>query len=234
MSKHTVFRVKSKKGTNIIKLKCVGLVETDEKYADEPIICNDNLPTSPNNEDQYVHEISDTVHMRFYKCNIIDSFLMATKKLPVLYASILYQTHITAGLLFNIFVHFKIKTEIKNEQQLVNSPLEGLYDVSLKIDDETIHSDLKIDVYMGDKAMIEKLKEFVKTDEIKKRIIEVQEKRRLERIEKIGSYELDDDESFEPPTPKFIFKNLVEEYKKTGKIDLNRKNEPKKMGKINL
>ena len=114
--------------SNHIVIKCIEKTEKEEHILDEPLECSPNKV----GDEKYIHDLSDILYIRFYKCTISDSFLMSNKILPIMYGSIAYQDKIMGGILANLFVEFKIEDEVKSEKQLINSPLNGSYRITLK------------------------------------------------------------------------------------------------------
>lgn len=213
---HAVFSLKPIKGTSTAILKCVGHVNGEGKICDEPLVCNDGKPNE-DEDNKYVYKITDTVNARFYHCNIRDSYVMISRTLPVLYASIMYQTELLCGLLFDIFVDFVIKSEIKSEKQLINTNLDGKYQLRIKISDKDVPKIIDLDSFDSIKFVIEMIKTLIETDEMKSIIAKLMEERRKERLEKMGSV----DEEIDIPKPKYNFTELVKQYKRDGKIDLS-------------
>lgn len=212
---HAVFTIKPVKNTSTAVIKCAGHIknEDDKKsLGDEPLVCNENVK-DPKDESKYIFPITDIVYARFYKCYIIDTYLMAHKSLPVMYASIMYQNQIVGGLLLNIFIEFIIEDEnIKSEKQLVGNKLNGKFMITIKKDDKNNTEEpktIELDNYTTDAITIETLKSIMMTEEMKEVIDELLEKRRLERIEKFGSF---NGEDFEISKPKYNFNKLVKEY----------------------
>lgn len=231
---HAVFSVKPNKGTNTAMLKCVGHVKVGSDISDEPLICNilkdsttdsdgngngngnsNGNSNSNGNNDKYVYKITDAIYANFFHCNIRDSYVMTSKILPVIYASILYQTSLVCGHLFNIFIDFVIETEIKSEKELVNNALNGKYQLRIKIDDNDKPKIIDLDCFDGTEFVIEMMKNLIETDEMKSIISKLMEERKKERVEKLGS--LDD---IDVPKPKYNFTDLVKQYKNSGKLNL--------------
>jgi hypothetical protein len=225
---HGVFRLKPIKGTNSAQLKCVGHVNGTDQIPDEPLICNaiksertssagsdGSDGSGSGNDDRYVYKITDSIYARFYHCNIRDSYLMMTKTLPVLYASIMYQTDVICGLLFNIFIDFAISTDVKTEKQLVGTVLEGRFQLRIKASEKDKDKTIDLDIFDGNEFMINMMKAVIETDEMKAVIAKLMEERRKERVEKMGS--VDD---IEIPKPRYNFTKLVKQYRQNGKIEI--------------
>lgn len=210
---HAVFNVKPVKNTSSAIIKCAGHVNNEEEkksLGDEPIVCNNEAT----DEGKYVFPISDIVFARFYKCYIVDSYLMTHKVIPVMYASIMYQNKMVGGMLLNIFIEFRIEDDnIKSEKQLVGNKINGKYMITIRKEDKNNTNEepktIELDNYTTEAKTIETLKSIILTEEMKEVIDELLEKRRVERIEKFGSF---NGEDFEILKPKYNFNNLVKEY----------------------
>ena len=207
---HAIFTVKPLKGTSTGVIKCVGHISHNEEFADEPLVCNKSLE---GDDSKYIHNISESFYIRFYRCNLKDSFMMTTKTLPVIYASILYKNELTCGLLFNIFIDFTIETETKSEKELINTTLEGKYKMRIKLSDNDTPKIVDLDMYDTDAYMIETMISIIETDKMKSIINKLMEKRRESRMEYVGQQN-----DYEIPKPKYNFTKLVQGYKSTGKI----------------
>lgn len=207
---HAVFKVKPIKGTNQAIIKCVSHTENINNMADDPLICNKKNTKlyEKSNVDDYVYNISDTVYARFYQCNILDSYLLTTTTIPVLYASIMYKTQIISGFLFNIYVDFKIESKIKSEKQLIGTNLDGKYQLRIKMNDKDPPKIIELDSFDSYDFIIQLIKDIIETNEMKSIIFQLMEERRKERSERFGCFD-----NIEIPKPKYNFSKLVEQYK---------------------
>lgn len=210
---HAVFSVKPIRESNSAMLKCVGHVEGDSNITDRPLICNKSDDKS---DDKYIYKVTDTIYAIFFHCNIKDSYVMVSKTLPVMYASIMHQTEIISGLLFNIFIDFVIESEIKNEKQLIGTKLYGKYQLRIKINDNETPKIIQLDQFDNTDFIIDVMKNIIETDEMKSIIAKVIESRRKERSDKFGSI----DQNIKIPKPKYNFSELVRQYEKNGTIDI--------------
>lgn len=208
--KHAIFKLKPTKNTNTAIIKCVGHINDPKDLIDEPLECTEN-------EDKYTYNITETIYTRFYACNILDTYVMTSKSLPVLYASIMYKTNIICGLLFNIFIYFIIKSEVKSERQLIGTNLDGEYQLHIKTNDKDQPKIIKLNQYDGTRFTIEMMKTLIETDEIKSIIAKLMEERRKERLDRLGIT----DTNIDIPKPKYNFTELVDKYKKNGEIVFN-------------
>jgi hypothetical protein len=113
------------------------------------------------------YDIIENVTGEIYTCNITDSFLMKTNKLPLMYVSVIYDIPLRRVLLFRTYLYFTIQSDVKNTNQLLNNPLNGKFSIELSLEGSLKEIDNKIDKYYGDEVMQEKLSKFTVTDEMK-------------------------------------------------------------------
>jgi len=210
---HGIFIVKPIRETNTAIIKCIGHVKEENTIADEPIACNKN--DSSDIGDKYTYNITDSIYMKFFHCNIRDSFLMITKILPVMCGSIMYKTELVCGLLFNIFVEFTIGSEVKSERALIGSTLDGRYQMRLRFNDTDPPKVIDLESYHGDDFMVDTMKSLMETDEMKCMIAKLMDDRRKTRLSHMGSTN-----DIEIPKPRYNFTELVKQYRSTGKIVL--------------
>jgi hypothetical protein len=216
---NAVFYTKPIKNSSSALVKCVGHRQIGEKINDEPLMCNDN-PEKDDVAEKYVFDLSENLYLRFYRALYTDKYLMTNKIIPVIYCSVVYHDKFWGGLLMNICIEFKIESEIKTEKQLIDNKIDGKYFIVIRITDEGVKADEKpkiidIDEFLTEQMMIDTIKSLAETEEMQCVIKGLLEKRRLERVEKYGSYD-----DIEISKPKYNFKDLVNEYKKTGKLNL--------------
>lgn len=120
-------------------------------------------------------EISKNISGIVFACNITHAYLISTKKLPVIYVSVVYEQGLKCYRLMDIYVTFTITSEIKSAKQLLSEKLNGFFDVEAVIDGEAIQLDEKIDKFQGETELIEQLSKFITTDEMKEMINELLE-----------------------------------------------------------
>lgn len=161
---------------------------------------------------KYIYNISETVYARFYKSMIAGNYLMMNKGLPVIHCSILYEDKLVKGFLLNICIEFQITTKVKSEKELINNKLDGIYQIVIRKDEKEDAKCIDLETFPTEKIIIETLKTIIQTDEMKSIIRDMLEKRRLERIEKYGSFD-----DIEIPKPRYNFSKLVQEYSQTHK-----------------
>jgi hypothetical protein len=215
---NAIFITKPVKNTSHAIIKCIGHRKVGDKINDEPLECN-LATTKKDPGETYVYNLSEKLYIRFYRSVYTDIYLMTHKTLPVIYCSLMYYDTFWGGLLMNICIEFIIESEIKTEKQLIDSKIEGKYVIVIRINDDTKENiklkTIDIDEYYTEKIMIDTIKTLTETSEMHEIIKDLLEKRRIERGEKYGS--VDD---IEIQKPKYNFKDLVNEYEKTGKLCL--------------
>ena len=128
--------------------------------------------------------IIDGVIGEIYTCNITNTFLMSTRKLPVLYINITHQKPIQKFLLYRVYLYFTITSQIKSVKDLLDRKVEGKYSMEISIDDKKKEIDDPLTQYPGDTKMYEKLENFAKADSMKALTVslvnEINERMKLE------------------------------------------------------
>ena len=148
-------------------------------------------------------QIMDHVKGEINMCNITHVFLMSTKKLPMLYISVINERPMRRILLFRIYLCFTIETEVKNPKELLNNPLNGKFNLEIIMDNNHKEMNDKIEKYPGDERMYDNLEKFVNTSEMKELIEslveEIDERMRKEYEEEF--------EYLKPPTNVISLRN---------------------------
>lgn len=108
--------------------------------------------------------VTDSAVCEIYRCNITDTFLMSTKKLPVLYINVIHQKPVQKFLLYKVYLYFTITSEIKSVKDLLDEKVTGKYTTEISIDDMKKELNDPIEKYPGDEKMYEKLENFTKAD----------------------------------------------------------------------
>ena len=79
------------------------------------------------------------ITMRACACNISGSYLISNTKLPVYYATLLYEKQFVSGQLFTLFVYFTLDTETKkvllHPKNYVNKSMGGKFTLELVSDE---------------------------------------------------------------------------------------------------
>ena len=179
--KFGIYNIKGIKGKSKVKIIPVGMIDLskDEYVADKL---------------ENHHDIIDKVVGEVYTCNITDNFLMSSKKLPIMYISIIMDRPMRRIFLLKMYLCFTITSEIKTSDDLINKSLEGYFSLEVIIDKERTEIKKEIKKYPGIKEMENDLINFIKTDEMKDLIQglvdEENERLRIQYQKEYGSYKI--------------------------------------------
>lgn len=199
-----IFQVKALRNTNNAQLKVNGYVTEGSNFPDEKLEFGKNMMADGNKALQ----IMDDVYIMLYKCNLTDAYVVSHKKLPVMYASIMYQRPFTTGYLFTINVVFEIETDtekIKTVKQLLSMNLEGKYYMEIQMDDKT--EVIPLDDFPGYDEMVDNLITIIKDDAMKEIIIVQLKARDEDRKKRLGGMT-----DYSVPEPKYNFSEKVKMY----------------------
>lgn len=98
-------------------------------------------------------------------CNITDSYLVSTKKLPMFTVNLIYDLVGKTTLLGKLYFFFTITQEVHSQEEFINNPLNGRYSIEFSVDQSNkIVLDHNFGVYPGLKEIIFKLEEIVKRE----------------------------------------------------------------------
>jgi len=150
--------------------------------------------------------ITNVVYGEIYKCNIIDTYLLSNKKLPILYVSVVYEKPLVRDVLFTIFLYFTITDNIKNENELINNEITGLFSVEMMMDKS--NNIIESDVYIDDNTIIENIKKLIFSSEIKliiEELIIIKDEERRKRILNMYPGQI----KCEPPKVSYKFDDLL-------------------------
>jgi len=200
-----IFTAKPIKHSSKIIIKYLGATE---EICDDPLECNDNICES----ERYVINLDNELYARFYKCNMTDKFMMVSKIIPILYASIIHQTSVSGGVLLKIIIQFEITDEIHNEKDLINKEINGIYKMSIQKEIDKDEPKIIIqNVFTTERDTIEMISKIIKTPEMLNVLEDIKELKRKERREKYGYF----NDVTVVNKPKYNFNDLVKKYKKT-------------------
>lgn len=110
-------------------------------------------------------QIINNVFGEIYRCNITDSFLMSTKKLPLSYINIIYEKPLRRIQLFRMYVYFTILQDITSQSQLLDEPISGKFTLELIVNNDAKQID-QLEIYPGNKNIKKKFLKFVKHEEM--------------------------------------------------------------------
>jgi hypothetical protein len=102
-----------------------------------------------------------------YSCNLTNSFIQSTKKLPVMYIDVWWDRSVKKKLLYRLFLYFTITQDINNVDQLINQSLKGTFSFEVLIDNESKPIDTDNNIYKGNEETIQSIKEFVLSNDMK-------------------------------------------------------------------
>jgi len=78
----------------------------------------------------------DNVIAEIYECNILDTFLQRSKKLPVMYVRVVIDRKVQKILLIKLSLYFTITSDVKSAKELFNNELEGIYTLEIFTDNK--------------------------------------------------------------------------------------------------
>jgi hypothetical protein len=139
-----VFRLKPINKRNEAIVKYVGNLTDDEKLGDEVVTLDTILHKESCVYGNHAIPIDDIDKFellgRIYRCNIVGSHLIASKRYPAMYLDVQYNRTMVSGSLFQIFISLDIfedeKKSIKNYSEYVNHKFTGKWIRHIDCDDE--------------------------------------------------------------------------------------------------
>lgn len=108
--------------------------------------------------------IDGKIICNIHRCNILNTFLMTTKILPVYCATVMYDRPLQKIALYHLYFNFTIKQEIKSADELLNNYLDGKFSMDIIIDGVSKQLDKPIDIYPGKNKIINMFKNLLTTD----------------------------------------------------------------------
>lgn len=175
-----VYNLEGIKGKSCVKIIPVGSIElkAHEHIADKLIV---------------THEVSKGVCAEFYACNILDSFLISTKLLPMMYVKIILDKPLRRIFLYRINVYFNILSDIKDSKDLINNEIEGEFKCELVLNDiESVLNNINLRRFTSTERLVEKLMAYIKSQEssenIQKIIAREDEIQKQKCIEEYGQF----------------------------------------------
>jgi hypothetical protein len=155
-------------------------------------------------------DIIKNIHGEINKCNIVDTYLMSNKKLPVLYISVVYEKPLVRDVLFTIFLYFTITDDIKKEDELINTNINGNFSVEMIMNKTNIVLDSEISNsgYVSDENVINDIKKMIfsaETTPIIQNLINIKDEERRQRILKMRPGNI----ICEPPKISYKFDDLL-------------------------
>jgi hypothetical protein len=141
--KYPVFRLKAHNKTNTATIKYVGFYNEGEKLGDETIDLDRQYKSekSVGRNTIPLKTIGKfTLTVRLYKCNIVGSHIIASKRYPLMYLDVCYEKTLVTGSLFQIFLSLDIdkeqKKNIKDNKEYVDLKVNGIWRRHIDCDEE--------------------------------------------------------------------------------------------------
>jgi len=144
MKKHPVFRLKPINRQNKAIIKCVGEINENEKLGDELVELS--KPIHPQYAIFGKHAIPIKSIGKYdmtgliYRCNIIDTHVVITKRYPLMCLNVMYERSIVSGCVFQIFVSIEMpreeKQKIRKNNDYINLEFSGLWFRQIECDKE--------------------------------------------------------------------------------------------------
>jgi hypothetical protein len=189
-----------------------GVINYNDKLVDELIVLGGE--TEMNNGDKAI-KFANKCFVKFYKCNITDAYLSANKKLPIMYASIMYERPFTTGYLFNILIYFEITDDLSNLSnlsELLSKSYTGKYSMDIELD-ENKKETIELEKFTDYKETAQQILAMIKEESMMNIITLELKKRDEDRVKRLGGMT---DYSISKPT--YNFNDLVDKYKRGEKL----------------
>lgn len=146
-----VFRLKAESNSNRAIIKYVGNIGEDDKLGDEIIELDKPLHIDHQTVGKHAipMERLDSFEMvgRIYRCNIVGSHIVVSRRYPLMYLTVEYDRPLVSGSLFQIFLSLdmdiKQKRELmdsKNNAKYVGLNISGTWYLHMDCDDELIEN----------------------------------------------------------------------------------------------
>ncbi|CAH6421244.1 Hypothetical protein KVN_LOCUS197 [uncultured virus] len=119
-------------------------------------------------KDTYLNnfEVEKYINGYMFKCNITNSYLMTTKRQPILYVSIFFEKSLRNFHLMDIFLFFTIEQEVHSQEEFLNKELKGKFSLECRIENKFVKLDEQINVYPGNEKILDQLTNFIKNSEM--------------------------------------------------------------------
>lgn len=119
----TVFRIKPESNTNKAVIKYVGKLNEDEKLGDEIIELDRPLHTNSLIVGKHAIPLkkidSFDILGRIYRCNIVSTHIVVSRRYPLMYLTIEYERPLVSGSLFQLFL--SLDMDIKQKRAIIDS-----------------------------------------------------------------------------------------------------------------
>lgn len=131
-------------------------------------------------------ENSRDIYGEIFSCTITDKYLTSSRKQPIFKIIIYSGGKFRKMELFRIYLYFTIDEEVTNEKEFLDKELSGKFTVELAMENNFQELDKQITEYPGDDNVLEELKEYTSTDDMRNLLLEIDDEATKKRIEKMG------------------------------------------------
>jgi hypothetical protein len=122
------------------------------------------------------YDIDKHIYGEIFACNIPHTYLMKSKKQPLLYVNIyMAKPLINPALLYRVYVYFNIEDNINSEKEFLSRPLNGYFSMEVEIDNKSRVLENKIEEYPGKEEIRDIMVNFTTTNEMKMLLNELKE-----------------------------------------------------------
>ncbi len=151
-----IYNLEGVKGKSAVKIKPIGLMKLrpGEHVRDTPV---------------KAYEIDKSVIGEIVACNITNSYLVSTRTLPMLCATIYWlPSTLRKDVLYRLYLNFTIESEINSQSDMINKKLYGKYSLEVGIGDKRFPlDDYDIKKFKGIEKTIKMLVNFTQSEDMK-------------------------------------------------------------------
>ena len=152
-----VFKFKPTSDNSAI-CKYIGVIDNKQELYDEPL---DLLGTGKDNSVMVLGQFGNyDVTVKGCICNVVANYLLKHKKMPIYYATVLYDKRFVSGYLFTVFYYFEISEETTKEltdpKKFINKYMKGKFTIELVADDGFLENFLETNLGTSFRALQKK------------------------------------------------------------------------------
>jgi hypothetical protein len=205
--KHLVVNVQPIKNSTNAIIQSRAIVATNDAIYDDPIYVKNS-----NNVETHRLYLSDDSYIEFFRCSVIDSYLMTHNTIPILYGVLMYVDKITSGKAVTFFLNFEIKSKINSPSELIGTEILGEYSLHILFENITDPTIMIIDKFVSEGEIIDTILLECNKDNIKSHV---------NTTIKFAQKKRQDTNTFKTyiPKPTYKFDQLLSEYRQNGKIN---------------